>query len=152
MQNSTDDKEKKEKASSPSPLQDLENSTNGGPAHMMLPNGLAEDDKTYKYGSDAASNGIPFHMSVDSYARAAGSRQPSPSEEDLVKNHSPGVPLPMKPTDPIGLPASNQHGTMVGSLAGPIQAPGLANGIGPMSGLVNGAAGGPPGKSETRVC
>lgn len=123
---------------------------------MMLPNGLtAEDDaKGYKYGSDAASNGIPFHMNVDSYSRTPGSRQPSPSEEDLVKNHSPGVPMnamagvPMKPTDAMGMPPSNQHGTMVGSLTGPIQAPGvgLTNGMGPMSGLVNGAAGGgPPG-------
>lgn len=153
-QNSTDDKEKKEKASSPSPLQDLEGGTNGGPAHIMLPNGLAEDDKAYKYGSDAASNGIAFHMNVDSYTRTPGSRQPSPSEEDLVKNHSPGVPLagvPMKPTDPIGLAPSNQHGPMVGSLTGPIQAGGLANGMGPMSGLVNGATGGPPGRRSRCV-
>lgn len=151
QQNPAEDKDKKEKASSPSPLQDLEGNTNGGPAHshaMMLPNGLASDDdaKAFKYASEAASNGLPYHMNVDSYSRTPGSRQPSPSEEDLTKNHSPGLPIthsvPIKP-DGMGLPPNNPHSTMVGSLTGPIQAPGLSNGIGPMSGLVNG---GPPGK------
>lgn len=117
---------------------------------MMLPNGLASDDdaKAFKYASEAASNGLPYHMNVDSYSRTPGSRQPSPSEEDLTKNHSPGLPIahsvPIKPGDGMGLPPNNPHSTMVGSLTGPIQASGLSNGIGPMSGLVNG---GPPGKS-----
>nr|CAG4646096.1 EOG090X02FO [Macrothrix elegans] len=152
--NSSEDKDKKEKTSSPSPLQDLDGGTNGSSAHaMMLPNGLTSEDdaKGFKYPSDASSNGLPYHMNVDSYSRTPGSRQPSPSEEDLAKNHSPGVPIahsvPLKPGDGIGLPPNNPHSSMVGSLAGPIQAPGvgLTNGIGPMSGLVNGGAGGPPG-------
>lgn len=152
-QNPTEDKDKKEKASSPSPLQDMEGNTNGGPAHshaMMLSNGLASDDdaKAFKYASEAASNGLPYHMNVDAYSRTPGSRQPSPSEEDLTKNHSPGLPIshsgPIKPGDGMGLPPNNSHNAMVGSLTGPIQGSGMSNGIGPMSGLVNG--GGPPGK------
>ncbi len=152
-QNPTEDKDKKEKASSPSPLQDMEGNTNGGPAHshaMMLSNGLASDDdaKAFKYASEAATNGLPYHMNVDAYSRTPGSRQPSPSEEDLTKNHSPGLPIshsgPIKPGDGMGLPPNNSHNTMVGSLTGPIQGSGMSNGIGPMSGLVNG--GGPPGK------
>ena len=118
---------------------------------MMLSNGLASDDdaKAFKYASDAASNGLPYHMNVDSYNRTQGSRQPSPSEEDLTKNHSPGLPIahsvPIKSGDSMGMPPNNPHSNMVGSLTGPIQAPGLSNGIGPMSGLVNGV--GPPGKT-----
>lgn len=120
---------------------------------MMLPNGLSSEDdggaKAFKYGPEGASNGLPYHMSVDAYGRTPGSpRQPSPSEEDLTKNHSPGVgvvPLPVsgpiaKPVDGGGLPPTNAHG-MVSSLAGQLQVAGvgLTNGIG----LVNG---GPPGK------
>jgi hypothetical protein len=117
---------------------------------MMLSNGLASDDdaKAFKYASEAATNGLPYHMNVDAYSRTPGSRQPSPSEEDLTKNHSPGLPIshsgPIKPGDGMGLPPNNSHNTMVGSLTGPIQGSGMSNGIGPMSGLVNG--GGPPGK------
>lgn len=112
---------------------------------MMLPNGLASDDDAKAFKYDAASNGLPYHMNVDSYSRTPGSRQPSPSEEDLTKNHSPGIShsVPIKPGDSIGMPPNNPHSAM--SLTGPIQAPGLSNGIGPMSGLVNGG-GGPPGK------
>lgn len=152
LQNPTEDKDKKEKASSP-PLQDMEGNTNGCPPHshaMMLSNGLSSDDdaKAFKYASEAASNGLPYHMNVDAYSRTPGSRQPSPSEEDLTKNHSPGLPIthsvPIKSGDGMGMPPSNSHSAMVGSLTGPIQGPGMSNGIGPMSGLVNG--GGPPGK------
>lgn len=128
---------------------------------MMLSNGLAPEDdagaKAFKYASEGASNGLPYHMNVDSYGRTPGSpRQPSPSDEELAKNHSPaGVPLSVashsgpivKPGDVsggggMGLPPSSTHG-IVGSLAGQLQVPGvgLTNGIG----LVNG--GGPPGKS-----
>ena len=145
-QNPTEEKDKKDKASSPSPLQ--ESNTNGGPhAHsLMLPNGLASEDdaKGFKYATEAASNGLPYHMTVDSYGRSSGSRQPSPSEEDLTKNHSPGVPL--KSGDGMGMQQSNAH--TVGSLTGPIQVPGvgLTNGMGAMSGLVNGGPSGPPGK------
>lgn len=155
FQNPTEEKDKKEKTSSPSPLQDLEGSTNGGPAHshgMMLPNGLTSEDegaKAFKYVSEGTSNGLPYHMTVDSYGRTPGSpRQPSPSEEDLTKNHSPGVTLGsvsshagpiIKPGEGgMGLPPTSAHG-MVGSLQVP--GVGLTNGIG----LVNGG-GGPPGE------
>jgi hypothetical protein len=54
LQNPADDKDKKEKASSsPAPLKDLEGNSNGG--QMMLPNGLSEDDKAFKYGSSLAA-------------------------------------------------------------------------------------------------
>lgn len=53
FQNPSDDKDKKEKAPSPSPLKDLEGSANGGPgathSMMLVPNGLSEDDKAFKY-------------------------------------------------------------------------------------------------------
>ena len=143
--NPNEEKDKKDKTSSPSPLQ--ESSTNGGPAHahsLMLPNGLTyEDDaKGFKYATETASNGLPYHMTVDSYGRATGSRQPSPSEDDLTKNHSPGVPL--KAGDGMGMQQNNAH-----ALTGPMgQVPGigLTNGMGAMSALVNGGPTGPPGK------
>nr|CAG4643066.1 EOG090X02FO [Ilyocryptus agilis] len=151
--NPSEEKDAKDKTSSPSPMQDLEGSTNGSHS-MMLPNGLTSDDdgsKGFKFASDGAANGLPYHMNVESYGRTPGSpRQPSPSEEDLTKNHSPGgvgVPLSavtghsvsIKPGD-VGLPSSSAHAAMVGSLTGSIQVPGLSNGIG----LVNGGGGGPP--------
>ena len=110
---------------------------------MMLSNGLTEDDaKGFKYVSDA-SNGLQYHINVESYSRTPGSRQPSPSEEDLTKNHSPSsipIAVPIK-ADNLGLPANN---SMVSSLTGQmVPGVGLANGIGPMSALTNG--GGPPG-------
>ena len=110
---------------------------------MMLSNGLTEDEsKGFKYVTDA-SNGLPYHINVESYSRTPGSRQPSPSEEDLTKNHSPSnipIAVPIK-ADNLGLPANN---SMVSSLTGQmVPGVGLANGIGPMSALTNG--GGPPG-------
>lgn len=50
-QNSVEEKDQKEKAAaSPAPLKDLDGNSNGGQGHsMMLPNGLSEDDKAFKY-------------------------------------------------------------------------------------------------------
>ena len=87
----------------------------------------------------------PLSFLLFAHSRTPGSRQPSPSEEDLTKNHSPGMGMAVainKPDNIVGLQSSN---SMVSSLTGQmVPGMGLTNGMGPMSGLTNG--GGPPGK------